>query len=318
MDFKNYYSTLGVTSAVTQDELKKAYRKLAKQYHPDKNPENKEQAEEKFKEITEAYDVLSDPAKRKKYDELIGQRKKNTYNKQNTYNYNNYDSYNSTSDNFNNDSSKYDDLFQDEDWKFDYGNVKDKFSDFFQQFFGKNGRKQESYEEILRGQDIKGKITIDLHEAFHGSTRIMNIDGEKLRLKVKPGSRSDQIIKIKGYGKISEYDGERGDLYVRIIVKPHTGFKRIEDDLYADLHVSIYTIILGGKVTVETLEGKTELNLPKGIRQGKQIRLSGKGMPNYDNVAQRGDLYFKILYDLPKNISQKEEELLRQLEQIKH
>ncbi len=316
MDFKNYYSSLGIAPTATQDEIKKAYRKLAKQYHPDKNPDNKTNAEEKFKEITEAYEVLSDPEKRKKYDKLIGQRKKSTnYSKQTSSSYSHYD-YDTTTD-YGSSSSKYDDLFEDEDWKFDYGNIRDKFSDFFKQFFGRSEYKSENYEEILRGEDIKGKITIGLDEAYKGSTRILTIGGEKLRLKIKPGSRSDQIIKIKGYGKVSEYDGERGDLYVRIIVKPHTGFKRIEDDLYADLKVSIYKILLGSKLTVDTLEGKAEISLPKGIKQGKQLRLSGKGMPMYDQPEQKGDLYFRVLYDIPAQLSEREKKLVEELDRLR-
>ena len=318
MDFKDYYKTLGVPKTATADEIKKAYRKLAKQYHPDKNPDNPTAAEEKFKEITEAYEVLSDPEKRNKYDTLSssGFGSTNSGAKQNTYgsNYNSYTNYKRRQPKAEN---PYDGLFDEDGWPFDYNRIKNKFSDFFNQFFGKEEAATESYEDILKGANVKGKITIDLKEALEGSTRIITVEHEKLRLKIKPGVRNDQIIKIKGYGKPSEYDGSRGDLYVRIVVKEHSLFKRIGDDLYYDLPVDIYTIIAGGKITIETLGGKAEIAIPRGFKQGKQLRLAGQGMPIYDTENRFGDLYLTVLYDFPKELSAEELSLLQKLQSLR-
>lgn len=294
MDFKNYYEILGINSNATATDIKKAYRKLALIHHPDKNQGDKK-SEEKFKEIVEAYEVLKDPQKRRKYDETFFEN-----------NYQNvYDTYNISEPTTEEDTINYEDLFR------KYGSRK-TFSDFFKQFFGRET--DSNYNEFLKGKDLKGKITIDLEEAYTGSERILNINYEKLRLKIKPGIRNNQLLKIKGHGKESTYGGHRGNLYVRIVVRNHPIFKREKNDLYTDFAVNIFTIIAGGQVVVSTLRGDMKINIPKNCPYEKVLKLKGLGMPDYDNPGKFGDLYLKIIYKMPDNISISDLKIIKDLQ----
>jgi len=289
MLFKDYYKILGVKNNASEEEIKKAYRKLAMIYHPDKNDGDKK-AEEKFKEIVEAYEVLSNPSKRAEFDSFLGKKTQRTQ-----YSYT-YKSQQSTKDDL-----FWDDLVS----KYKRG----PFSDFFKKFFDKSGN-----SGIFKGDDVKGKITIDLNEAFHGSTRILTLGGEKLRMQIKPGTKDEQLLKIPGKGKKSAIaNGSPGDLYVRIVIQKHDIFERIEDDLYTSVNVDIYTILLGGKILINTLKGDINIDIPQGCSYGKQLRLKGLGMPKYDNHDKFGDLYLKVIYSIPKNLSQKEKNLLNEL-----
>ncbi len=305
--FKDYYKILGVENSATAAEIKKAYRKLAMLYHPDKNPGDKS-SEEKFKEIVEAYEVLKDTEKRKTFDDFIGNKRRNEQRKktQNTQK-ETYTSSKITDDDIFNEV--YNDLFGKERTK--------GFSDFFKQFFSKRKSGSDRYAHLFKGDDSKGKITIDLEEAYLGSNRILNMNNEKLRLKIKPGIESEQILKIKGRGKYSSYEGERGDLYIRIVIKPHYAFVRKENDLHKDVNVDIYKILLGGKVNIPTFKGKMNINIPQGIEYGKTLRLKGLGMPFYDNPNLYGDLYLKIIYSIPKMNSAEEKKLLQRLVNIR-
>lgn len=292
MKFKDYYKILGVSKDASQEEIKKAYRKLAMIYHPDKNEEGDKHSEEKFKEIVEAYEVLSNSAKREEFDRFFG--KKTT-----TKNHTTYQKTTQTND----ENIFWDDLAK----KYNKG----PFSEFFKKFFEKKAG------SILKGDDIKGKITIDLSEAYLGSTRILTVNNEKLRIQIKPGIQNEQILKIPGKGKKSPVSsGANGDLYVRIVLKEDTNFKRVNDDLYTNLNVDIYVIMLGGKVQVKTLKGDINIEIPQGTPYGKELRIKGYGMPIYDNPANSGDLYIKIYYAIPKDLSQKEKTLLSELYQL--
>lgn len=297
MDFKNYYKILGVKKTVSQDEIKKAYRKKAMQYHPDKNSGDK-WAEEKFKEINEAYKVLSDVVKRKEYDDISGTHQK--YNQKTKYEY-------------------AENKPEDKTWEKEYAQKSTEseeggFSDFFNQFFGKKDKKSgDYYDNIFKGEDSKGKLTIDLEEAYLGSVRILFINNQKLRLKLKAGVQSEQILKIKGKGKPSKYDGEpAGDLYVRVVVKSHNNFKRKGDDLYCSVPIDIFTVLLGGKVSVLTFKNEVNISIPKGTKQGNLFRLKGLGMPNYDNPTVFGDLFVTVKYNLQTDFTKKEEQLLEE------
>jgi len=314
MDFKDYYKTLGVTKTATPQEIKKTYRRLAMLYHPDRNPDDKH-AENKFKEIAEAYEVLHDVEKRKKYDSLSGfhkhtqQKTNETYGSRSDFGKANEKNYQKPSEEPADEYPEDDNLSK---WAHD---VASSFSDFFKHFFGGSASKQkeENYKYIFKGHDIKGKITIDLEEAYLGSNRVMNVNLEKLRLKIKPGVNSEQILKVKGKGKESEYNDERGDLYVRIVIRPHPVFKRKENDLYCDLGVDIYTIILGGKVSIQTFKGEVSLTIPPATNYGKVFRLKGLGMPIYDSPNESGDLFVKIKYDIPTNLTNEEKALFTKL-----
>ena len=319
MIFKDYYKILKVKKNATHEEIKKSYRKLAMLYHPDRNPDDVETAEEKFKEIAEAYDVIGDEKKKMEYDNMFGKRQRQSSNA-NSYAHNkNYYTreayYTPNAKNpFHGSGSKYktDDTLDDVWADLKKGFNKNQFSDFFKNFFDKNKTKSES--KIFKGEDIMGKITIDLKEAYLGSSRILKVNNEKLRFKIKPGTENDQILKIRGKGHQSSYTyGTPGDLFVRIVVKKHESFKRKGNDLYADTTVDIYTIMLGKKIKINTIKGEINVTIPKGTPLGKTLRLKGLGMPVYNNTTQKGDLYLKINYSIPKTLSNKELSLLKEL-----
>ncbi len=311
MLFKDYYKILGVSQNATEEEIKKKYRKLAMLFHPDRNQGDK-QAEAKFKEIAEAYDVLSDDQKRTEFNNLLGHRNRTYTNRTNNQN----KSYTSDFKNpYTNKTNKYqtDDTIENvwKDFKKDFKGS--QFSEFFKTFFSKENTTDKSQAKIFNGKDIMGKITIDMQEAYNGSKRIMNINGEKLRLTIIPGIEDSQILKIKGKGKPSNYPyGEAGDLFVRIAVKSHKKLVRKLNNLHLNLNVNIYTVLSGGDVKINTLKGLVNIKIPAGIPYGKTLRLKGLGMPIY-NTDNFGDMYVKISYSVPKNLSQKEREMLNEL-----
>ena len=305
MKFRDYYIVLGITKSATADEIKKAYRKLAVKFHPDKNPGDKN-AEDVFKEINEAYQVLSDPEKRKKYDTLGenwrhyeqqgGQTKEDfdwsKYHNANTGNQQNYSSSNQQ--------------FEGE-----------QFSDFFESIFGKgfnSGKSQTS--KPYKGSDYKADVEISLEEAFNGTARLMEVNGEKLQMKFK-GVKDGQTLRIKGKGGQGANNGERGDIYVTVHIPAHDYFIRKEDDLFCDIPVDLYTVMLGGKVIVRTMKGDIKIDIPKETENGKTLRLKGMGMPRFGKENEFGDLYAKVRIVLPKNLSQKEIELFQELSTIK-
>jgi len=278
--FKNYYKILGVSVTSTEEDIKKAYRSLAKKWHPDKNS-GKKDAENMFKEISEAYDVLSDAVKRKTFDDFI---KKSSRKK--TYNYT---------------------------AKTDSESNETEFSDFFKQFFKKKRKKTI----LLKGDDIRGKITIDLSEAYNGSVRIITLPEGKIRIKINPGIASDTILKISGKGKKSRYGGKNGDLYLRITVKNMPDLIRKGDDLYQKIEIDIYTAILKGKIKVQTLKGEAEITLPEQFDFKKKLVLKEYGMPVYGKRNEFGDLYIDFKYKIPLNLSEKEKILLKRLRKIR-
>ncbi|HNW89814.1 MAG TPA: J domain-containing protein [Bacteroidales bacterium] len=300
MDYKDYYKVLGVTKAATQDEIKKAYRKLAIKYHPDKNKGNK-QAEEKFKEIAEANDVLSDPEKRRKYDELgsnwnqyqnYSQPGTDRYSRRNYQDGANVDGF---SDSFN-------DLF---------GRA-GGFSDFFNMFFG--GRDEGTFTQPpQKGTNLQTSVPLTLEEAFSGTSKIIDLGFEKIRLNIKPGIHDGQKLKIKGKGKKGSRSTTPGDLFVIITLNPHPVFTRKENDLYCRIPLNISTAVLGGKLVVPTLTGYVNMTIPYETENGKTFRLKGMGMPDYDYPTVKGDLYVTIYIEVPKNISTEERELYKKL-----
>ncbi len=322
MEYKDYYKTLGVSKNATQDEIKKAYRKLAIKYHPDKNKGDKAK-EEKFKEISEAYEVLGDPEKRKKYDKLGANWKQ----------YENFQRGGGQASDF--------------DWSEFFGGAgaqggqgggtytfegdPSDFSEFFRNIFGggfggggysRGGYSRGGYGSGYRsaprkGQDYVSEMTITFDEAYHGTTRIINLDGKKLRIKLKPGTRDGQKIKLAGKGGPGINGGPAGDLILTIKVLPDPRFKREGNDLYAELPIDVPTAVLGGKVPVYTPDGKTvKLNIPAGTSCGKKLRLKGKGMPVYENPGQHGDLYVTTKIVVPQTLTKEQRELYEKLKQI--
>jgi len=283
VNFKDYYKILSVAKNANEDELKKAYRKLAKQWHPDKNPNNKK-AEDKFKEISEAYEVLSDSVKRKKFDDFINVSSTNT----------NY-SYRKAKDYTENENDT-------------------DFSDFFKQFFKKKNNKKYSY---FKGDDLRGKITIDFKEAYQGSVRVINTNSGKIRIKIKPGISDNKILRIKEKGQVSKYGGQNGDLFIRISIKKDRFYTRKKDDLIKKINIDIYTAILGGEINIKTFKGNITVKIPKNYMFNKKLRVKSYGMPNYDNPNTFGDLLLDINYSLPTNITDEERKLLEELKELR-
>jgi curved DNA-binding protein len=312
MEFKDYYKILGLEKSATQDEIKKAYRKLAMKYHPDKNPGNKF-AEEKFKEITEANEVLSDPEKRKKYDTLGA----------------NWKQYQHTGTGFDDFFSQFGGAKRSGGNTYEFsgdlgdlfGGMGGGFSDFFESFFGGSGRRSKQnfsshgFQDQPAGVDVEADLNITLEEAFNGSERQINIDGKKLKIKIAPGTKDGQKLRLKGLGRSRTVNGNKGDLYLKIHILQHPFYEIKDDDLYYNLDVDLFTAVLGGKEKIKTLDGKTiSINIPEGTESENILRLKGLGLTkNYG----RGDLFVKVHVNIPKHLSKEEKELFKRLKSIR-
>jgi curved DNA-binding protein len=310
MEYKDYYKVLGVEKGASSDEIKKAFRKLAMKYHPDKTKGNKS-AEEKFKEINEANEVLSDSAKRKKYDELGD-------------NYQYYQQSGNQGQGF--DWSQYANAGgggQQQTYSYS-GDFEDIFggsgySDFFETLFGggpggsqkkrRGGRTMQS-----RGHDYQAEMDITLEEAYSGTIRVFKHDGQSIKLNIKPGIPNEHILKIPGKGSAGRGGGQAGDLLIKINILKHKIFERRENDLYADLKVDLYIAVLGGKVQFKTLKGTIKIDIAKESEFGKTLRLQKLGMPKYGTANEFGDLYLKLNVQMPKNLTSKEISLFKELQ----
>lgn len=292
MKYEDYYKILDVDKKATQDDIKKAYRGLAKKYHPDKNPNNKE-AEEKFKKINEANEVLSDVEKRKKYDELGANWQQFEQNNQ------------QQNRNSNGGNQNFYEGFANEN--------QTDFSDFFEQFFaGRNSSKGNARKS--RGGDYETQMEITLDEAYTGTERIIQLESGKLRITTKPGTYNEQQLLIKGKGAKGSSADNNGDLFVRIIVKLHPQFTRKGNDLYVHHHnIDLYTAVLGGDIIIDTFSGKLKIQIAAGTQNGKSIRLKQKGMPLYEKPNVYGDLYIQLEVLIPDNLTDKQRELFEQI-----
>jgi curved DNA-binding protein len=312
MEYKDYYKILGLDKAATQDEIKKAYRKLAMKHHPDRNAGNKS-AEEKFKEITEANEVLSDPYKRKKYDTLGSNW--NQYQHTGGQGFDDFSSRfgggrrqpgSGSSYEFN---GNINDIF---------GGVGGGFSDFFESFFGSRGsgggfggRTQQQKTAI----DVEAILNVTLEDAFNGSEKTINVDGKKLKINVNPGTKDGQKLRLKGLGRSKTADGTKGDLYLNIHILQHPFYEIKDNELYFNLDVDLYTAVLGGKESIRTLDGKTVIiNIPEGTESEKILRLKNLGM---HTDSGRGDLFVNIHVTIPKNLNNAEKELFNKLKSIR-
>lgn len=301
MEFIDYYKILGLTKNASEADIKKAYRKLARKHHPDLNPNDKS-AEQKFKQINEANEVLSDPEKRKKYDQYGKDwQHADSYEKarqqQGSQGYSNQRTYTSGGQGFD----------------------ESQFSDFFESMFGGGGfsgggRRQTAQ---FKGQDLNATLRLNLTDILQDQKQTISVGDKKIRLTIPAGVEDGQTIKIRGYGGEGMNGGPKGDLYITFEIFNNTRFKRLESDIYATENISLYTALLGGEITIETLSGKVKLNVKPETQNDTKVKLTGKGLPKYKKDGQFGDLYITYKVELPKNLSAKEKELFTELSKLR-
>lgn len=316
MEYKNYYDILGVNKNASQNEIKKAYRKLAAKYHPDKNPDDPS-AEEKFKEVGEAYEVLKDPEKRKLYNKVGKDWKQyqRSGGDADHFNWSNYANQTRGGGYRQQNRQGFDanDVFG--------GRGGGGFSSFFEAIFGGGNPfgQEQAYHQQRREQaqngrkNVTAEVSVTLREAFEGTTRTLRVNGEKMKVKIPAGIEDGQRLKIKGKGQANIPGGPRGDLFFTIRVEIPDDYERKGNNLYYDHKLDLYTAVLGGETFVETFSGKVKVSIPAGTSGGSTFRLSGLGMPKFRNSSQKGDFFVRVQIQVPKNLSQKEKELFEQL-----
>ena len=296
MAYINYYKILGIEKSATENDIKKAYRKMARKYHPDLNPNDKE-AETKFKQINEANEVLSHPENRKKYDEYgkdwkhaedfekakQQQQTQNPFQQQSGGNYSESD-----------------------------------YSDFFESMFGGRGASSRGGSGVgFRGQDYNAELQLDLKEVYTTTKRTLTINAKNIRLTIPAGVKNGQQIKIKGQGGEGTNGGPKGDLFIKFSIANSTEFKRNRNDLYKTVDLNLYTAMLGGELTVETLDSKVKLKVKPETQNGTKVKLKGKGFPVYKKEGEFGDLYITYDLKLPTQLTTKEKELFNNLQNLR-
>jgi curved DNA-binding protein len=299
MDYKDYYKVLGVDRKASEEEIRKAYRDLAKQHHPDRNPNNK-QAEERFKEINEAYQVLSDPEKRKVYDRL-GSDYSNWQRRgaPGDFNWGEYGGGYPGGGRVNINYEDLEDILG--------GGGMGGFSDFFRTIFGRD----VDTETRSRPQAYQQQLDITMEEAYRGTTRVIQNDGNQKQVRIPPGVRTGSKVRVAGAGPNGV------DLYLIVNVAEDNRFERRGNDLHTSAAVDVFTAILGGEAEVDTLDGKIKLNIPAGTQPEQVFRLAGRGMPQVKNPGQKGDLYVRLKVQIPKYLSTKQRELLDEASRLK-
>jgi DnaJ-class molecular chaperone len=336
MNYKDYYALLGLPKGAAEKDIKSAYRKLARKWHPDQNPDNAKEAEEKFKEISEAYEVLGDPEKRKKYDVLGSdwQRAARQAEQQRQYRRNSYG--------------------QDVHFDFQTGGVgagagPSGFSDFFDMFFSGIGRRQttQSAGFAQRGQDLETTIELGLRDVYDGGKKAVSLQVEdtcprcrgtgtdqgricpqcsgtgrilvtkKFEVSIPKGIGDGQRIRLAGQGGAGQSGGPNGDLYLIVKLQDDSTYKRKGDDLYVDLPVSVYDLVLGGEVKVPTMGGQVAMTIPEGTQNNRLLRLSGKGMPKVKGEGA-GDQYVRLIGQLPQTLTDKERKLFKELSSLRN
>jgi curved DNA-binding protein len=304
MDYKDYYKVLGVAKTATPEEIKKAYRKLALKYHPDRSKGDKA-AEEKFKEANEANEVLSDPQKRKKYDQFgeDWERYKEAGAQPGEFDWSKY-ARDRGGDKRRMSREEFDEMFAGEG-----------AHDLFEMLFGqrRGGQRREGRSPKFRGEDLEAETTLSLEEAYHGATRLIKINNQTIKVTIHPGIEDGHILRVPGKGGAGIGGGANGDLYLTVNVGPHLDFQRKGNDLYCDLPVELYAAVLGGKTKIKTLKGVVNVDIPKETPNGKTLRLRGLGMPAYGKKNEFGDLYLNVVIRLPDHLSKEEIELFRKL-----
>jgi curved DNA-binding protein len=304
MDYIDYYKILDVTKSATEAEIKKAYRKLARKYHPDLNPNDKE-AEKKFKEINEANEVLSNPENRKKYDKYGKDWKHADEFEKAGYDPNQQQYSRQQQQGGNPDFSGFGGDFSGSD-----------FSDFFNSMYG-GGRSSRSQSKY-RGQDFNAELQLDLASAYTTHKQSLTVNGKNIRITIPAGVENGQIIKIPGHGGPGANGGPNGDLFITFLIDNNSDFKREGNNLYADVDLDFYTAVLGGETFVNTFDGKVKVKVPAETQTGTKVKLKGKGFPVYKKENQFGDLYITYNIKTPTKLSQKEKELFEELAKLRN
>ena len=293
MEFIDYYKILGIDKGASEEDIKKAYRKLARKLHPDLNPNDKA-AHQKFQQINEANEVLSDAEKRKKYD---------TYGKDWQH-----------ADQFEQ-QKKSRQQHQNAGGQQFYENAEGgDFSSFFDSMFGGAG---SSRQTKFRGQDYNAELKLNLTDAQLTHQQTLTVNGKNIRITIPAGIENGQVIRLKGYGAPGVHGGPAGDLYITFSISPHPQFKRSGNDLYSTAKIDLYTALLGGDTTIETLNGKVKLAVKPETQPGTKIRLKGKGFPVYKKEGEYGDLYVTYVVELPTHLTEEQQKLFTELSNLK-
>lgn len=296
MAFIDYYKIMGVDKTASETDIKKAYRKLARKYHPDLNPNNRE-AERKFKEVNEANEVLSNAENRMKYDkygkdwkqaEAYEQANQQTYRQQNK----NQNSSESFSDN--------------------------DYSDFFESMFSGHSARSRGNALKYRGEDYQTELQLDLKDVYTTQKQTISVNSKNIRLTIPAGVKDGQVIKITGYGGEGINGGPKGDLHIKFSIKNHTNFKLDNDNLYTNVDLDLYKALLGGDITVETFNGRVKLKVKPETQNGTKVKLQGKGFPVYKKEGVFGDLYITYQIKIPTNLTDREKELFKELAKLRN
>lgn len=297
MEYIDYYKVLEIKKDASTDDIKKAYRKLARKYHPDLNPNNDE-ANKKFQQINEANEVLSDSEKRKKYDR---------YGKDWQH-----------ADQF--DAQQHQQRPSQGRSRGGAGGFSgfggDDFSDFFSSMFGGGGTRSSGSRSPFKGQDYSSELNLNLLDAYTTHKQTLTINGKQVRITIPAGVENGQKIKLPGYGAPGPNNGPAGDLFISFNISEHPKFKRKGNDIHIQEEVDLYTAILGGEKIIETLNGKVKLVIQTGTQPDTTLRLKGKGFPVYKKDNQFGDLYVKWHVKLPTKLNAKQKELFEELSKL--
>lgn len=306
MAYIDYYKVLGVDKSASQDDIKKAFRKLARKYHPDLNP-NDPGAKDKFQEINEANEVLGDPEKRKKYDEY-GEHWKHA------------DEFEAQKQQYRGQPGGGGGYWQTSGQGFEgadfggFGGNESGFSDFFESLFGGRARGGGRSSAGFRGQDFNAELQLSLRDAAQTHKQILNVNGKSIRITIPAGVANGQTIKLKGHGAPGVNGGPAGDLYITFVIPDDPTFKRLGNDLYITAPLNLYTAVLGGDQMVDTLDGKVKLKVKPETQNGTKVRLKGKGFPVYKEEGKAGDLIVTYSIEIPTGLTEKQKELFRELQ----
>lgn len=292
MEFIDYYKILGIEKTASDEDIKKAYRKLARQLHPDLNPNDKD-AHHKFQQVNEANEVLSDPEKRKKYD-------------QHGKDWQHADQFQQQQR-----QSQRNSRYSGEQFT---GDDDSDFSNFFESMFGGSSRSRQTK---FRGQDYNAELKLSLTGAMETHQQTLAVNGKNIRITIPAGVENGQVIKLKGYGAPGVNGGPAGDLYITFSIAANPNFKRLGNDLYTTANIDLYTAMLGGETTIDTLKGKVKLKVNPETQYGTKIRLKGKGFPVYKKEGETGDLYVTYEVKLPTNLTEEQKALFTKLNNLK-